>query len=686
MRWAGCLRRHARSCDFSAAAFRGLIVACLSTLLAFLLVSQPLLLLGGYRSSWVVGGTFLGAVGLFRLWWPRACRSRTPEPSGPVVLAAVALILGLTLLNAAYSAQHLSLDRDPAIYNIVGIHLAEEGTTEIDPSSELFEPRPQRFHADTVGLFPDGEALRPQYANALPSVLAIAHSVGGTFLLHKTNALLGGLALLMFFAFVSRLVDARIALVATLVLGASPVFAWFARDSYSEPLTLALVFGGLWALAESRAADSILVRLLAGLLLGATAMARLDGVAIALGLAAYLCVEWLSHRPTHEEGGAPGRTPKTVKLPLGLSLRLEPWRRLRRPRVAATALGAAAMVALSITNVAALSPTYYASNSASLSQSGDALLALVALTVVASTVGGRLPGLAPAVRRHGHLLTGAAALTFLALGLYAYFVAPSVEMRTAGPGGLPTGGEHSLRWISWYAGPVTVLAGVAGVGLLIYRVRSERFRVALPFLLIFASHAFLYLWDPRITPDHIWAMRRFLPVVLPGLIIGAAMVAASLLALRPRGLARGAACAAAGALLLIAVAVPARQLESLTARTQVPLRTEIERLCVATGPAAAIVIPGLDRSAAILSHSIREICRVPVALGDGAETQAFYSRTAERLVAAGRQLYVVSTGEVPYDVPTTKVVDIPVDELERTFDRRPEATTQVPVVLWTARF
>src|SRR4029077_5990812 len=31
----------------------------------------------------------------------------------------------------------------------------------------------------------------------------------------------------------------------------------------------------------------------------------------------------------------------------------------------------------------------------------------------------------------------------------------------------------------------------------------------------------LYLWTPQITPDQVWAMRRYVPVVVPGLIIAA---------------------------------------------------------------------------------------------------------------------------------------------------------------------
>jgi hypothetical protein len=41
---------------------------------------------------------------------------------------------------------------------------------------------------------------------------------------------------------------------------------------------------------------------------------------------------------------------------------------------------------------------------------------------------------------------------------------------------------------------------------------------------MFLSAALLYVTVPSIVPDQIWAMRRYLPVVIPGLLLAAAVV------------------------------------------------------------------------------------------------------------------------------------------------------------------
>ncbi len=49
--------------------------------------------------------------------------------------------------------------------------------------------------------------------------------------------------------------------------------------------------------------------------------------------------------------------------------------------------------------------------------------------------------------------------------------------------------------------------------------RPARKSRTLPFLLFFGSVTLLYLWSPKIFPDLIWMLRRFLPMTVPGLVL-----------------------------------------------------------------------------------------------------------------------------------------------------------------------
>jgi hypothetical protein len=106
--------------------------------------------------------------------------------------------------------------------------------------------------------------------------------------------------------------------------------------------------------------------------------------------------------------------------------------------------------------------------------------------------------------------------------------------------GLPVDGtrlytEDSVKWLSWYYGWPAVAAGFAG--LIAWLVLGTRTRATqlLWLCALFLPSAVLYLTTPNITPDQIWAMRRFLPVVVPGLLLAATWVAGELSA---RGLFR----------------------------------------------------------------------------------------------------------------------------------------------------
>lgn len=83
---------------------------------------------------------------------------------------------------------------------------------------------------------------------------------------------------------------------------------------------------------------------------------------------------------------------------------------------------------------------------------------------------------------------------------------------------IPYKTEAIPPWVVSYVGITTVALGVLGVMLLTARVlKGEDFN-PVPFLLAFYATAFVYFIAPSITRDHIWAIRRFLPVVIPGFI------------------------------------------------------------------------------------------------------------------------------------------------------------------------
>ena len=125
------------------------------------------------------------------------------------------------------------------------------------------------------------------------------------------------------------------------------------------------------------------------------------------------------------------------------------------------------------------------------------------------------------------------------------------------------------------------------------------------FLLIFLSYSLTSLTYPDITADQIWSIRRFLPIVIPGFLIGAAFLGRRL-ARHGRGAQIG-----VGVLCLAALVLTLRTDQPLAqVREGVPQLAEVENVCDNLPAHAAVVVgSGLWFG---YTMTVRSYCRVPV--------------------------------------------------------------------------
>jgi hypothetical protein len=203
----------------------------------FSLVAMVLLQLGLYRPALVLPLGLIGAavaalgVGLVR-----------PEPlAGSRLLdgAAVLVVLGFAVLNVRYSAQNISVFRDPAAYAVTGQWLVHHGSLPIPVEPEVFGAvKGVSFYSAAFDPAHTAGFVYPQYSNLLPGLLAVAGWLDGDGLLLKLNPLIGSAALLGFYGLVRQYTARVWALVAVIVLGVSLPQLHFSRNTYSEPVTM----------------------------------------------------------------------------------------------------------------------------------------------------------------------------------------------------------------------------------------------------------------------------------------------------------------------------------------------------------------------------------------------------------------------------------------------------------------
>jgi glycosyltransferase involved in cell wall biosynthesis len=573
-------------------------------------------------------------------------RWSSPRSVHASAAAIVALVVAATLYNGLHHGEHVIADRDPGVYLTTARHLLDEGDLLVSGPSGPFLGA-TGLAANGVGFSPErgDDTLEPQFPHLTSVVLALAGWIADHGLFIATP-IVAGLALLCLYAWSTRIVGPRWGVAATAIAGLTMPFMVFARDAYSEPIAMLLLFGGLWMLDVADRSGRNVVWLLAGLLLGASSMARVDG---------YLYL-------------AP------VLLALAVVARLSGGeRKATRHGIGLCCLGLAATSAIGFWDTATLTGGYF---DEALGGRWPSML----LAAAAAAVGGFL--LAPllwsradaegaegrhlALRPTRLLQVGLGAAVVGAVGFFAwaYWVRPG---STDGVPGMAVEGirvlsylpqmeRYSLHWLQWYLGPLGLLVALAGLLWAVFRLGRTRGPdpAAIAGLGAVMVTMLLYLWAPSVTPDQPWAMRRYAVAALPGLAVGAAAAGRGLWAAGApsAGPRRGARPILLGGLALLAVGGTVASAAGITyavrgARAQEGMEERIEEICDAIDDDAAVLVPIDGILSLMMSVPVGVWCDVPSAGGTPELAPLDVARLAVEWEEAGRQLVVLSSSATP---------------------------------------
>ena len=597
------------------------------------LAGLPLAYVGAFRPVFVVPAALALTAGLVWLLDPRrgGLSATTTRWWG----AAYALATASALVNGRLAAEHSIVDRDPGTYAMTARWLVRDHDLTMPQLSGPFTGQPL-----SAALAPAGNGeVQFQFVHGLPTLQAVAHWLLGEDGLYRVPAALAALALLALFGLALELLRPAWAFAGTLLLAISLPFLYVARDGFSESLMLIMIAAGAWMLLSALRTASRRRAALAGVLLGATACARVDFMVYGLALA--LVLLWIGTLPGNREPGSA-------------------WRGGARTALLA---GLVPGVVIGLLDVMERSRAYYGAQR-------EAVLQLTAVTVVVVLVGvllARPPAVARRVRalweRHRtRLAAGAVGLVVLAGALAV--VQPLLRTTKDPALMLPRAGifeplqreagvspvdpertfyEHAGHWIAWHDGwPVLILA-IAGAALLVWRVVRGEARAAEGVVLAFAVVPLaLIIAKPSIYPDQPWAARRMVPFALPGaLLLATAAVAWAVERARGRG---RLAARAALALGLVALFVPAALVSGRVAGFQeyAGLHRPIDAVCSAVPADAAIVVINESNLTTVLPGALTSWCGVPASgPPPGMEVKALTAAWR----AEGRELWAVAATE-----------------------------------------
>ena len=422
-------------------------------------------------------------------------------------------------MNLQLHAETVYLYRDPGLYNVTSKWLIENEDIVI-PATNPFGSNEQLYATSNAGINQlkgendDKSRLYTHGQRFLPALTAVTGRAKSDTAALKTNILIGSVALLSFYGFVRIFVRPRWALLAATILGLSLPMLYFSRDTYTEPVLLLCFFALLSALfyaLRSNTRGQPLVWILAGFLAGSLTLIRVDAFLIIIGVVLSLAVISLFNKKPKEVAQqavffVAGAVPSALVGWLDLTQLGTAYYRFQKERVDPLIY----LLFLSIVFAVVLNVVYRRKK--------------IQKIISKMTTKGRLLGVC---------LIGLVALLGIIIARPLYINSQTeYEVQTiAGTESIVVQesktaesitydvGEPVYMWMVWYLGWLVVIFSVFGLTRMILRLCNKQELGYLPFLFSFGVVSLLYFISPSITPDHIWASRRFLPVIIPGMIL-----------------------------------------------------------------------------------------------------------------------------------------------------------------------
>ncbi|MFG1703525.1 hypothetical protein ACFLIM_10055 [Nonomuraea sp. M3C6] len=654
----------------------GRVLAALSVLPAlavagWLLAGLPLLLLGRFAP---LPALLLGLPAAALLCWAGTRRlGKVVGGTSRQVAGVVAVAAASGVFNLVMHAEQVVVRRDPATYAQYAAWIAAHGSLPIPAQAEAFGGADLWLVFDSVGFYPADGGVAPQFMPGPPMLFAIGDWLGAPF---AVPPLLGALAVLTVAGVVARLAGARWALPAAVVFAVSLPILYTSRTTFSEIPSLILLFGGLALVHDALARPGWGRGLLAGLVPGLAVLVRVDGLRDVLPVLAFAGLLIALRRFARPQGAL--GPPLLAGLVGGAGIGLLAAYLLARPYL------------------------IYLSGSVRpllLICAGVLVLTLAGTAAAPALARIRLPRWAPT--------TGAGLVVLLMAALYArpWFqtvtrVPANKEDRrtfemieqTQRANGLPIDGtrlyfEDSLHWVTWYVGvPVVVLATIAAA-LLVRRLlrNGTPFEWLLP-LAVVGWTTVTTLVRPEITPDHPWAARRLVPIVIPGLIL---LAAYALARLRDRLDGRVRRWGMAVAVLLVLVPPAVTSIGTAFTPVERGEAAAVEAMCSRIPANASVLI--VERvTGDRFTQVVRGMCGRPAAqvARENADTapEAEVRRLIGRVRAAGRVPVVLAADAAqvsPYG-PATQVMALVTRQDERSLVEAPNGTWSLRINVWMA--
>lgn len=609
--------------------------------------------------------------------------SHAPEVDRVSVLVVLIMVVSFIGWGIKHSGEHIITDRDPGVYSTASLWLATHGNLQIGFEAESAD-LPSSFTNSSQGLRPIGDSgrLQPGFMQGTVAWLATWTLYLGAASLFWMNAFVSGLAGLVIFFVGLRLGFGRFALMAVALALFNPITLYVTRDVFSEPIVLLMIVCSAYLLVAAVTIERPHLGMYAvsGLAVGATALFRIDGPAYVIGWSIALLLIFVI------DGSRVGKSGFAAAIP---------W------VIAGSVSGTAWILALRT------APLYIDVHS----DRAVPLWTLAAAVVMTGAVAGVLVSRYDVLRHR--LRTVLVASTFrwsiviAALVLSAWFgvLRPAITIDSGSPpsfvsrtaaielkGATPfafnspvvdsarTYFEQSALWQIRYWGIAVVATSLAALVLAALGAGNRRMRLALIVVgALLLPALVLYLQSPSITPDHLWAMRRYVPFTVPLFsLLSVFVVTAVFRLLSLTGVGRTRRVLVGGFVVGVLLWTPiARVVPILHATEYVGFVGSIRLMCDHIPDDGAVVMVGTQYRDK-LQGPVRSICDVPVVAAPDGTSDADVVEALDTLRSAGLDPVVLLSADRRWNAPPIVTHEFVYRITEWTVTEPPRRQVEVP--------
>ncbi|WP_079913861.1 hypothetical protein [Paenibacillus sp. 32352] len=394
-------------------------------------------------------------------------------------------LLVLIVFSIIYPNENVLGGRDQGVYANTGIYIANHGG--IDPNYPLLNAE-DFYDFFLSGLYVTPEHMTIQFSHLYSTWLAHGYSTFGIEGLFRVNTLFLFFSLIMLRYITQIFMEKPYAIMATLFLGFNLSQLWISRMTLSETLTQVFVLGAALSLIISLQNKNGVFAYLSGFLWGVTYLVRIDVyLFFPMLIFSHIIFNLLKKEISPSE--------KAV------------WNKLH--------IINAVFILLSV-------PYYYYFSKPYFLGLSDQLLKIGLLSIFLLIILFIISKLKIKVSSSKYLYYGLLCLSLIAI-IYAHLIRPHIGPFSTydWPGSFLDGTrnyrENSIINICLYLSIPIFYAAVGGLLAALYRIMFKKEWGLIPLIVLIGGFSALYLYDPQISPDQYWAIRRFIPIIIPGI-------------------------------------------------------------------------------------------------------------------------------------------------------------------------